>query len=179
MKKIISNEVTKLLYKIPLAKNLARKKFISSFLLGLIDSRKIQFQEVALHMESTAKVESVERTIQSFFKEYEFDYQQVCVLLVMFLRRDKISLSIDRTEWDFGSYQCNILMIVAKSDSIGIPLYWDLLDNKSGNSNCENRISLLHKVIEVVGKERVNFIVGDREFIGLSWIKYLKDSKIP
>ena len=115
MKKIIRDEITKLLYKIPLAENLARKKFISSFLLGIIDSRKIQFQEVALHMKSTAKVESVERTIQSFFKDYEFDYQQVCVLLVMFLRRGKISLSIDRTEWDFGSYQCNILMIVAKN----------------------------------------------------------------
>lgn len=179
MKRIISDEVTKLLYKIPLAKNLARKKFISSFLMGILDSRKIQFEEVALHMASTAKVESVERNIQSFFKEYEFDYQQVCVLLVMFLKRGKVSLSIDRTEWDFGSYQCNILMIVAKSDSIGIPLYWDLLDNKSGNSNCENRINLLGKLIEVLGKERIEVIVGDREFIGLSWIKYLKDNQIP
>lgn len=147
--------------------------------MGVLDSRKIQFQEVALHIESTAKVESVERSIQSFFKDYEFDYQQVCVLLVMFLKRGKVSLSIDRTEWDFGSYQCNILMIVAKSDSIGIPLYWDLLDNKSGNSNCENRINLLGKVIEILGKERIEVIVGDREFIGLSWIKYLKDNRIP
>lgn len=179
MKRIISDEVTKLLHKIPLAQNLARKKFISSFLMGILDSRKIQFQEVALHMESTAKVESVERNIQSFFKEYEFDYQQVCVLLSLFLKQGKVSLSIDRTEWDFGSYQCNILMIVAKSDSIGIPLYWDLLDNKSGNSNCENRINLLGKLIEVLGKERIKLIVGDREFIGVSWIKYLKYNQIP
>lgn len=179
MKKIINDEVTKLLYKIPLAENLARKKFISSFLLGIIDSRKIQFQEVALHMPSAAKVESVERTIQAFFKDYEFDYQQVCVLLVLFLQRGKVSLSIDRTEWDFGSYQCNILMIVARTNAIGIPLYWDLLDNKSGNSNGENRINLLQKVISVIGKERVEVIVGDREFVGLFWIKYLKDNAIP
>ena len=98
MKRIINDQVTNLLYKIPLAKNLARKKFISSFLLGIIDSRKIQFQEVAIHMQSTAKVDSVERTIQSFFKDYEFDYQQVCLLLVIFLQRGKISLSIDRTD---------------------------------------------------------------------------------
>lgn len=179
MNKIISDQITKLLYKIPLAENLARKKFISSFLLGIIDSRKIQFQEVALHMPSTAKVESVERTIQSFFKEFEFDYRQVCALLVMFLKRGKISLSIDRTEWDFGSYQCNILMIVAKNESIGIPLYWDLLDNKSGNSNGKDRINLLRKVIDVLGKERIRLIVGDREFVGLSWIKYLKENGIP
>jgi hypothetical protein len=30
-------------------------------------------------------------------------------------------------------------MIVAQNGSVGIPLYWELLDNKSGNSNCQNR----------------------------------------
>lgn len=178
MNKIINDEVTELLNKIPLAENLARKKFISSFLLGIINSRKVQFQEVALHIPSKAKVESVERTIQSFFKDYEFDYQQVCALLILFLPRGKISLSIDRTEWDFGSYQCNILMVVAQNGSVGIPLYWDLLDNKSGNSNCENRVNLIQKIIDVIGKERIELIVGDREFIGLTWVKYLKDNGI-
>ena len=179
MKKIITSEVTKLLDIIPLSKNLARKKFISSFLLGLIDSRKVQFQEVALHIESAAKLASVERNIQSFFKEVSFDYEQVCLLLMMFLSRGKVSLSIDRTEWDFGIYQCNILMMVAKNDSIGIPLYWELLDNKSGNSSSEDRIALLAKVIKILGKERIAVVVGDREFIGIAWIKYLKSNNIP
>jgi Transposase DDE domain len=174
MKKIIRDEVIKLLQKIPLATNLARKKFISSFLMGLIDSEKVQFREVALHIESEAKIESIERNIQSFFKDYEFDYDQVCLLLVLFLPRGKLSLSIDRTEWDFGIYQCNILMIVAKNGSVGIPLYWSLLDNKSGNSHCKDRIDLLSKLIKVIGKERIGVIVGDREFIGIEWIKYLK-----
>lgn len=178
MKKIIRDEIIKILDKIPLAKNLARRKFISSFILGIIDSRKVQFKEVALHIESEAKVESVERTIQSFFKDYEFDYEQVCLLLSLFLPRGKLSLSIDRTEWDFGVYQCNILMLVAKNGSVGIPLYWSLLDNKSGNSNAENRKDLLANVIRVIGKERISVIVGDREFIGAEWIKYLKESGI-
>jgi len=179
MKQIIRDEVIKLLDKIPLAKNLARKKFISSFVLGLIDSRKVQFNEVAIHIESSAKLESVERNIQSFFKEYDFDYKQVCLLLVMFLPKGKLSLSIDRTEWDFGSYQCNILMIVAKNDVVGIPLFWDLLNNNSGNSNCKARCNLLTKLIEVIGKERIGVIIGDREFIGLEWVKYLKVNEIP
>jgi Transposase DDE domain len=178
MKRIIKDKVIELLSKIPLAKNLARKKFISSFILGLIDSRKVQFNEVAIHIESDAKLESVERNIQSFFKDYDFDYEQVCLLLVMFLPRGQLSLSIDRTEWDFGAYQCNILMIVAKNDSVGIPLFWDLLDNKSGNSNCQDRCDLLAKLIKVIGKERIGVIVGDREFIGLEWVKYLKTNEI-
>lgn len=178
MKKIIRDEVIKLLQKIPLATNLARKKFISSFLLGIIDSEKVQFREVALHIESDAKMESIERNIQSFFKDYEFDYDQVCLLLVLFLPRGKLSLSIDRTEWDFGVYQCNILMIVAKNGSVGIPLYWSLLDNKSGNSHCKDRIDLLSKLIKVIGEKRIGVIVGDREFIGIEWVKYLKMNDI-
>lgn len=38
MKRIIRDEVIKLFDKIPLATNLARKKFISSFLLGVIET---------------------------------------------------------------------------------------------------------------------------------------------
>ena len=179
MKKIIKDEVINLLGKIPLAKNLARKKFISAFLLALLDSKKVQFQDIALHIDSEAKLESVERNIQSFFKDYEFDYQQVCLLLVLFLPRGKLNLSIDRTEWDFGTYQCNILMIVARCETAAIPLYWEMLDNKSGNSNCQDRCILLDKLIKVIGKERIGLIVGDREFIGIGWVKYLKINTIP
>jgi hypothetical protein len=178
MKKIIKSEITKILDKVPLAKNLARKKFISDFTLGLIESRKVQFQEVALHIESEAKTESVERKIQAFFKEYEFDYEQVCMLLTLFLPRKKVNLSIDRTEWDFGSYQCNILMIVAKNDTMGIPLCWLLLDNNSGNSHSTDRCRLMSVLLKVIGKERIGLITGDREFIGIGWLKYLKDNNI-
>jgi len=58
------------------------------------------------------------------------------------------------------------------------PLYWSLLDNKSGNSHCKDRIDLLSKLIKVIGKERIGVIVGDREFIGVEWVKYLKINDI-
>ena len=83
---------------IPLAKNLARQNFISEFTLGVIKSRNVQFKEVGLHFTTDSKVESNERRIQAFFKDFEFDYQQVAILLVMFLPKGKLSLSIDRTD---------------------------------------------------------------------------------
>jgi hypothetical protein len=147
-------------------------------LLGIINSRKVQFKEIALHINSTAKSESVERNIQSFFQRFSFNYDQVCLVLLMFLPKGKLVLSLDRTEWDFGKFQCNILMIVAKVSGIGIPLYWQLLDNKSGNSNCFQRCELLGKLVNVIGKERIAYIVGDREFVGLEWVKYLKNNGI-
>lgn len=178
MKDFISSKIRDLFLEIPLATNLARQKFISEFIFGLIKSRNVQFKEVGLHFTTDAKVASNERRIQAFFKDFEFDYAQVALLLVMFLPKGKLSLSIDRTEWDFGSYQCNILMIVAKYDNTGIPIFWDLLDNKSGNSNIQHRKELLGKVISLIGKDRIGILVGDREFIGHEWLKYLKDNNI-
>lgn len=114
---------------------------MGDFLIGLIAGRKVQFQEIAQHIESKAEVLSVERRIQGFFKDFEMDYEKVCLLLLMFLPKGKLHLSIDRTEWDFGVYECNILMIVAKNGSMGIPLYWELLDNHSGNSSLKTAAS--------------------------------------
>jgi hypothetical protein len=62
---------------------------------------------------------------------------------------------MDRTEWDFGSFQVNILMIIACNGSRHVPLYWELLDNKSGNSNATDRIKLLEKIINLVGVSRI------------------------
>lgn len=118
MKKIIRDKITEIFDKIPLASHLSRKKFMGDFLMGLIASRKVQFQEIAQHIESEAEVSSVERRIQGFFKDFEIDYEKVCLLLLMLLPKGKLHLSIDRTEWDFAVYQCNILMIVAKNGSM-------------------------------------------------------------
>jgi hypothetical protein len=179
MNKSIENKVTELLEKTNLIENLSRKKFVSMFLVGLISCRNVQFQEVSLQMNSDAKPESTERRIQSFFKDFIFDYAKICAFMLLFLPKGKLQLSIDRTEWDFGKYQCNILMIVAKKGSIAIPLYWQLLDNKSGNSNADDRQNLLEKIIKIIGKNRIDFIVGDREFVGKKWISYLKNNDIP
>ena len=69
-------------------------------------------------------------------------------------------------------------MLVAKNGSVGTPLYQSLLDNNSGNINSENRKYLLANVIRVIGKHRIGMIVGDREFVGIEWIKCLKDNNI-
>jgi hypothetical protein len=178
MKGIIVSKVKEILRHVPLASNAARQKAISEILVGLIDSRKVQFSEISLHIEKKAKVESTECWIQKFFREFEFDYERVCLALLLFLPSGKLVLSIDRTEWDFGKYQCNVLMIVASKAGVGIPLYWELLDNNSGNSNCKQRIELLEKLVSVIGKERISYIVGDREFIGYEWLKWLTINEI-
>lgn len=70
-------------------------------------------------------------------------------------------------------------MVLVGFGDLQIPLYWEMLDNKSGNSNSNDRIKLLDFCLNLIGKERVGLIVGDREFIGHKWLKYLKDNDLP
>ena len=179
MKQSLIDEITTVLQNVPIVTNLARKKFIAQFTIGLIKSRNIQFCEVAHHLNDKAKLSSNETRIQDFFRETDIDYFSVAVLLISLLPKDqKLRLCIDRTEWDFGTCQVNILMILVGCGDLQIPLYWELLDNKSGNSNTNDRIHLLTQCVELMGKERIGLVIGDREFVGHKWFKYLKDNDL-
>jgi len=51
-----------------------------------------------------------------------------------------------------------------------------LLDNWSDNSNAAQRIAVLEACLAVLGRERIGLVPGDRESVGHSWLKYLKDN---
>jgi hypothetical protein len=179
MKKLFSAKIKEIFDKVEIVGNLARKKFVFSFVLGLIKSRKVQFCEVAEHLNDETKKACNEVRIQDFFRQAKLAYGQVALLLCLFLpRQGKVRLSIDRTEWDFGQCQVNILMVLACHGKVQVPLYWELLDNKSGNSSTQGRIDVVAKCLKLLGSKRIGLLVADREFVGHKWLKYLKDQGI-
>lgn len=91
----------------------------------------------------TIQVKSIIHRLEDFFREVSFDYDSLALLLVFCLGKGKLHLCIDRTEWDFGKCQVNILMLTAATAHRQVPLYWELLDNKSGNSHSDDWIDLL------------------------------------
>ena len=96
------------------------------------------------------------------------------MLVSLLPRHVKLRLCVDRTEWDFGKCPVNILLVTVGHGDLHGPLCWELLDNKSGNSNAADRIRLLDFCLRVLGRHRVGLVVGDREFVGHTWVKYLK-----
>jgi hypothetical protein len=86
-------------------------------------------------------------------------------------------ITIDRTNWQFGKSNINILVAAIVYKSIAFPIVWMLLDKK-GNSNTKKRKVLLKRLFKFIGKGRVKAITADREFIGKAWFKWLKDNSI-
>ena len=179
MKQSLKGEITSILHSVPIVDNLARKTFVSLFILALIQQRKVQFCELATVLNDDAKIASNQNRIEDFFREVDINPQAVAGLMLALLpKKVKLRLTIDRTEWDFGKCQVNILMVLVGYGDLQLPLYWELLDNKSGNSNSQDRIDLLEKCFATVDTKRIGLVIGDRGFVGQKWIKYLKDRSL-
>ena len=177
MKQRLIAKITTVLQHVPLVRHLSRQKFIAQFIIGLIKSRNVQFCEVAQHLNDAAKPASNETRIQNFFRTVTLDYLALAHLFIRLLpATGKLRLCIDRTEWDFGLCQVNILLVTVGQGAFHVPLYWELLDNRSGNSNAAQRIALLDVCLTLLGRARIGLVVGDREFVGHVWLKWLKDN---
>ncbi len=159
-------------------KHLKRQMFLTELVGAMIKARSIIFSELADKMDRAALPSSIERRIQDFFQKVDFDYEQLLVLLICFVPHDKLVLSIDRTEWDRGKKQYNILCVLASIGKMGVPLYFEMLDNKSGNSNSQDRIRVLQRIVKTLGQDRIDYLVMDREFIGHKWLRWLKQQGI-
>jgi len=114
-----------------------------------------------------------------FFSEYKLDYRQIAALLVLMLPKgERWHLSIDRTNWQFGGLDINYLVISVSCRGVGVPIWFELLeDKKRGNSSEYDRISLLRQVIKLAGGKKL-CLYADREFIGKDWVGFLLENHI-
>ena len=53
-----------------------------------------------------------------------------------------------------------------------------MLDNNGGSSSTSERKELINKFIEIFGSDVIESLLGDREFIGDNWLKFLNDNDI-
>jgi len=146
---------------------------------GLIQAKNVHLTQIAKGFNPERSSEANERRLQAFMTEYAFDYQRIAQLMLLFIPRGRVTLCLDRTEWTFGKCEVNILMITARCGEVGVPLFWELLDNKSGNSAVSDRLDALTKAVELIGLHRIGLLVADREFVGAEWVKALTERKIP
>jgi hypothetical protein len=160
--------------------NVARQKFLAACTCAIIDARSVQYGEIAAKMDGEASVDSKVRQIQRFMSDYDFDYRHVA-LFVLFLvpPKSRVTLCIDRTDWMFGDTSHNILVVTLYSHGVGLPLWFETLENDGGNSHTDDRMYVILKVLELIGRKRIAAIIGDREFIGEAWVKFLLREQLP
>jgi hypothetical protein len=155
-------------------------KLMTEFVLALIKVRDVNLTSIAIAICSQCKVESEYRKLQRFFANVEICYVCLAKLIIKLakLENDKWVLVLDRTNWKFGKLDINILVLSIDCFGIGVPILWSMLDNNGGSSNTLERKELINRFIEIFGTDVIESLLGDREFIGDNWLKFLDDKGI-
>ncbi len=87
------------------------------------------------------------------------------------------TIAIDRTEWQLGKVWVNVLVLSITYQSLSIPVFWTVSDEKGCSDNVERR-EILEKFIAEFGLESIRFVTADREFCSKEWLGFLIKNRI-
>ena len=158
----------------------ARSDCLAQLVIAMITVKTVNFTHLSTAFITESFPQSCYKRIQRFFRFLKFDLFAVASMVIMLfdLKNTKLSLALDRTNWKFGKVDINIFMLTVAHRGIGLPLMWSCL-KKRGNSNTSERIDLIKRILLLIGSENIVCLLGDREFIGAEWIKWLDEQNIP
>jgi hypothetical protein len=156
----------------------SRLQTLSWLIIGLVNARTVNLSHLASQCSSSAQVSSSYRRLQRFFQyvTLEGDWLTLAVVKLLKLRAPWV-LCLDRTNWQIGRQEVNILMLAIATRRFRIPLMWTVLD-KAGSSNQCERMALMGRYLALFGSGSIAWLLADREFIGGQWVKFLLEHNI-
>lgn len=158
--------------------NLARIRLICLFISALCKVKSVNFVKLSAGFDTSVDASSSYRRIQRFMALADLSMIWVAKLIFSLLpEKDKLVLSMDRTNWKFGDKNINILMLGVSYKNVAFPIMFKMLD-KRGNSNTSERIALVQDFMDCFGVECIDSLLADREFVGEQWLNFLNTNKI-
>jgi len=175
----ITSELSKSL-KQHLTWNKCRIDCFAKMIVALLTVKTVKLTEWAQVFLTDANPESAYMRIKRFFRFFDLDGDMLAKFIfnLFGFSSGRWYLTLDRTNWEFGNFKINFLVLAVVYKGAAIPIMWVVL-NKKGNSNCDERKALVNRFISCFGRETIAGILADREFIGQQWFKYLVKRKIP
>lgn len=156
--------------------------FLVTLLRGLCLCETVCLSRLSLHLGYKHQNSAYQR-IRRFLGKVEFCQEALAKTFMKFSGLEEHSrwvVILDRTYWMFGKTHLTFLYMAVCVGPVCIPLFFSLLGpNKKGNSSFEERKHLLDLFVKCFGKERILYLLGDREFIGEKWLTYLSQHNIP
>ena len=89
-------------------------------------------------------------------------------------RSRSMYLTLDGTNWQFGSHQIHLLMLCLVYRGVSLPLFWCDL-GKKGHSSQQERKRLLQQALKLYPLKGF-CLLADREYEGREWLKFLTDN---
>lgn len=135
--------------------NKARIKFVTRFLLALYTLQTVNRARLATAFSGHAKADSNYKRLQRFLREFALPYAELAAFVVKLLGgAGPYTLALDRTNWQVGAVDINILMLSIVYRGIGFPVVWLVLP-KAGNSDTTERESVIETFIDLFGAPKI------------------------
>ncbi len=131
---------------------------------GICASRQISATALSTYVSGDIKEASKARKVERFYSKDYVDNSCFLGAIRNIFGQEKFVLSLDRTSWKFGKNYINAFAGFGSRKGRSSLLDLQMLDNKGGNSNNEDRIEM---------------VLGDREFFSVKFAKWLSENEIP
>ncbi|WP_407569906.1 IS4 family transposase [Deinococcus altitudinis] len=147
-------------------------------ILALIQREDVRLTKLAAQLPGRALQSSKVKQLHRFFKNIRLSEDVLARFVLSFAHpTERLWLVIDRTNWRLGKTEINILLVAVILNGQALPLMWTLLPH-GGSSSSAVRNALLERVLLVLPAKRIAGLLGDREFIGKKWFKFLNKAKV-
>ncbi|WP_263079026.1 IS4 family transposase [Endozoicomonas sp. Mp262] len=157
----------------------SRINLMALAIFGLIQVGTVSLSRIAQTMGHHTEIDSRRKRLKRFLMWKGFELDCVARMVVDWMVPEgNWIVCLDRSNWQFGKFKINIMMVAIAYKGTAIPIVWTLLPKK-GMSSMEERITLLKRFINLLGTERIQYLTADREFRGEKWLKWLIAQKIP
>jgi Transposase DDE domain len=153
-----------------------RLDFIAAFILALIKVRTVNLTQIGTALNGLIQPASNAKRAKRFL-EFDLLQETISQFVLSFINSQKLVLTMDRTNWKFGTASINFLVIAIAFGGIAIPVAWKNL-GKDGNSNQAERKTILEQLLKIIPANRILALTADREFIGQDWFKALFEQEV-
>jgi len=121
-------------------------------IMGLIIMRTVNLTQISQTFTGQAQVSSHYKRLQRFCRQLRLSGKLLAGFVFRLYPPENGSwvLALDRTNWQWGKKNINVLMLSIVAEGTAIPLMWTFL-NKQGASNTSERIELIERFIEQFG----------------------------
>lgn len=158
--------------------NLPFAQIFARALVALLTGRKISLHQVTQLMPGEQNPEANRQQMRRCLDHETLNWQAWTLAIAALLPPTPWILALDRTEWKRGKTTINLLVLAVVVHGCAVPLLWTVMPN-CGASDTTERKAIMKQFLALFGKERVQFLTADREFIGFDWIAWLIHKNIP
>ncbi len=163
---------------LPIGMNLSLRKCIVSVLQAMILTWSVNILKLASEYVSGAKVQSVVRRIERLLSRNLIRQHEAARSIVESLRASgRFILSMDGSSWQLGGFKYYVLAVGICFDGVALPICFRFLPGADITSFVDE-IETMESVISILGINRVECLLADREFGNTMFLKWLQSRHI-